>query len=95
MPTTLVTGKTCTFQYGTVQGEAQITTFSTEESGDSESIETLTGTAVLSSSKSYTATVQFLFDGNTVSGERHTVYVADPDGMRTEIACANCGRPRR
>jgi len=68
MATTLVTGKSATFTYDSVQGEAQITTFSTEQTADSESIETLSGTAVLSASKEYTATVSFLFDGNTAGG---------------------------
>ena len=68
MAVELVTGKTCTFQYGTVQGEAQITTFSTEETADSESVETLGGTAVLSANKQYTLTVSFLFDGNKAGG---------------------------
>ena len=68
MATTLLTGKSATFTYGTTQGEAQITTFATDATATSETVETLAGSAPLSSKKEYTATVTFLFDGNLVGG---------------------------
>lgn len=68
MTVSLITGKSATFTYDSVQGTAQITTFTTDQSSTSESVETLGGTAVLSSAKEYTVTVSFLFDGNTTGG---------------------------
>jgi hypothetical protein len=68
MATSLVTGKSATFTYDSVQGEAQITSFSTEDTTEVETVETLGGSAPLPGKEEYVATVSFLFDGNTSGG---------------------------
>jgi hypothetical protein len=64
MATTVVTGKSATFTFGSVAGTAQITTFTPDESRSSETLETLGGTAVTGSTRERTISVDFLFDGN-------------------------------
>jgi hypothetical protein len=89
MSVSLITGKSATFTYDSVQGEAQITAFTTEESSESESIETLAGTAVLTASKAYTATISFLFDGNTTGGGFYkAMQAAFADGLPGTITLA-------
>ena len=68
MATTVITGKSATFTYGSVAGTSQITTFTPDESSSAETIETLGGTAVLSSTKERVIECEFLFDGNIVGG---------------------------
>jgi hypothetical protein len=68
MPTTVITGKSATFTYGSTAGTAQITTFTPDESSSSETIETLGGTAVLSSTKERSISCDFLFDGDQAGG---------------------------
>lgn len=64
----VTTGKSATFTYKTKAGSAQITEYNWDQSSSAESVETLTGTAVTSSSKERTVTCSFLFDGNTSGG---------------------------
>ena len=68
MATTVTTGKSATFSYGSVAGTSQITTFTPDESASPETIETLGGTAVLSSTKERNIECEFLFDGDQVGG---------------------------
>lgn len=64
MAVSVITGKQVTFEYGTVQGTAQITTASIEESADSETIQTLGGSVSLSKGVESTVSAEFLYDGN-------------------------------
>lgn len=64
MATTVTTGKSATFTFGSVAGTAQITSFTPDESASSETVETLGGTAVLQSTKERTVECEFLFDGD-------------------------------
>lgn len=68
MATTVITGKSATFSYGSVAGTSQITTFTPDESASPETIETLGGTAVLSTTVERTVECEFLFDGNITGG---------------------------
>lgn len=67
MATTVTTGKSATFTYGSVAGTSQITTFTPDESSSPETVETLGGTAVLSATKERNIECEFLFDGNTAT----------------------------
>lgn len=68
MATTVVTGKSATFTYDGTSGTAQVTTFTPDESSSAETIETLGGTAVLSSTKERSISCDFLFDGDQAGG---------------------------
>jgi hypothetical protein len=78
--TTVITGKSATFSYGSTAGTAQITTFTPDESSSPETIETLGGTAVLSSTKERTVEVEALFDGDQVGGGFYKVVKDAFDG---------------
>jgi len=67
MATTVLTGKSATFTFDSIAGTAQITTFTPDESRSSETLETLGGTAVIGSTRERTVSVDFLFDGDTVT----------------------------
>jgi len=90
MSVTLLTGKSATFSYDGVSGSMQITSFTTDQTADSETVETLAGSAALSAQKEYTATVSFLFDG-TISGATNfykAVQAAYEDGLPGAITFA-------
>jgi len=67
MATTVITGKSATFTFNSVAGTAQITTFTPEETRSSDTLETLSGTAVVGSTRERTVSVEFLFDGDTIT----------------------------
>lgn len=63
MPTTAITGKQCTFTYGTISGTAQITSATVDESSESETIQTLGGSVAISQGVESTLSCDFLYDG--------------------------------
>lgn len=63
MATTAITGKQCTFEYGTISGTAQITTASIDETATSETIQTLGGSVAISQGVESEITADFLYDG--------------------------------
>jgi hypothetical protein len=68
MPTTAITGKVCTFTYGSNEGTAQITTASVDESASSETIQTLGGSVAIAQGVESTVSCDFLYDGTTAGG---------------------------
>ena len=76
MATTVVTGKSATFTYGSTAGTAQVTAFTPDETSSPETIETLGGTAVLSATKERSVSCDFLFDGDQSGGG----FYADREG---------------
>ena len=68
MATTVTTGKSATFTFGSVAGTAQVTTFTPDESRSSNTVETLSGTAVTGATRERKVSCDFLFDGNLVGG---------------------------
>lgn len=65
---TAITGKACTFTYGSKEGTAQITTATVDEAGSSETIQTLGGSVAISQGVESTISCDFLYDGNTAGG---------------------------
>jgi len=66
--TTAITGKVCTFTYGTKAGEAQITTASVDEAASTDTIQTLGGSVAISQGIESTVGCDFLYDGETAGG---------------------------
>jgi len=63
-----ITGKACTFTYGTKEGSAQITTFTVDESASSNTIQTLGGSVAVSQGVETTVSADFLYDGDETGG---------------------------
>jgi hypothetical protein len=68
MATTAITGKSCTFTYDTVDGTAQITTATVDESASSETVQTLGGSVAISQGVESTISADFLYDGDQATG---------------------------
>ena len=68
MATTAITGKAVTFTYGTVSGEAQITSASVDESASSDTIQTLGGSVAISQGVESSVSADFLYDGDQDGG---------------------------
>lgn len=66
--TTALTGKAVTFSYGAVQGEAQITTASVDETATTETIQTLGGSVAIAQGIESSVTAEFLYDGDAATG---------------------------
>lgn len=68
MATTAITGKQFTVTYGTMDGSAQITTGTIDESSNSETIQTLAGSVAISQGTETTISCDFLYDGDVAGG---------------------------
>jgi hypothetical protein len=68
MATTAITGKACTFVYGSKEGTAQVTSSTVDESATSETIQTLGGSVAISQGVESTVSADFLYDGDQTSG---------------------------
>jgi len=68
MPATAITGKQCTFSYGGLDGSAQITTATVDESASSETIQTLGGSVAIAQGVESTISCDFLYDGDAALG---------------------------
>jgi hypothetical protein len=66
--TTAITGKQCTFEYGTKAGEAQITNSTIDQTAASETIQTLGGSVAVSQGIESEVGCEFLYDGDAVGG---------------------------
>jgi predicted secreted protein len=63
-----ITGKACTFTFGTVAGSAQITTFTVDETADSTTTQTLAGSVTTSKGVEAEVSADFLYDGDETAG---------------------------
>lgn len=68
MSTTAITGKQFTVTADSINGSAQITSGTVDESASSETIQTLAGSAAVSQGVESTITADFLYDGNVSGG---------------------------
>lgn len=68
MPATAITGKACTFEFGSLDGSAQITTATVDESASSETIQTLDGSVAIAQGVESTVSADFLYDGMATGG---------------------------
>jgi hypothetical protein len=68
MPTTVLTGKKFTVSLDGVDGSAQVTTGTVDESSSSNTIQTLAGSAVVSQGVESTVSAEFLYDGDQAGG---------------------------
>jgi hypothetical protein len=67
-PATAITGKSVTFAYGGHSGTAQITSATVDESGSSETIQTLGGSVAVSQGVESKVSADFLYDGDQPGG---------------------------
>jgi hypothetical protein len=81
--TTAITGKSCTFSYGALDGSAQITTATIDEAASSETIQTLAGSVAISQGVESTVSAEFLYDGDMASGSFYAALKAALDGSTT------------
>jgi hypothetical protein len=65
---TAITGKAATFTFGGKSGTAQITSATVDESGTSETIQTLGGSVAVSQGTEATISCDFLYDGDQAGG---------------------------
>ena len=93
MPTTAITGKACTFEYGAVSGSAQITTATIDESASSETIQTLGGSVVISQGIESTVSCDFLYDGAAASGSFYAALKSALDGSTTGVLTVEAESP--
>lgn len=68
MATTVITGKKFTVSLGTMDGSAQVTTGTVDESSSSNTIQTLAGSATISQGVESTISADFLYDGDQTAG---------------------------
>lgn len=68
MPAVAITGKACTFTYGSLDGSAQITTATVDETASSETIQTLGGSVAIAQGVESTISCDFLYDGADAVG---------------------------
>lgn len=68
MATTVLTGKKFTVTLGTMDGSAQVTTGTVDESSSSNTIQTLAGSATISQGVESTISADFLYDGDQAAG---------------------------
>jgi hypothetical protein len=66
--TTAITGKVCTFTYGSKEGTAQITTANVDETASTETIQTLGGSVAIAQGIESEVTCDFLYDGDAAGG---------------------------
>lgn len=89
--TTAITGKACTFAYGSKQGEAQITTASVDESASSETIQTLGGSVAIAQGVESTVSCDFLYDGSPTAGGFYAALKAALDAGTTGVLTIEAG----
>jgi hypothetical protein len=68
MPTTVITGKKFTVSLDGMDGSAQVTTGTVDESSSSNTIQTLAGSATISQGVESTISAEFLYDGDQAAG---------------------------
>ena len=68
MPTTVLTGKKFTVALDGMDGSAQVTTGTVDESSSSNTIQTLAGSATISQGVESTISAEFLYDGDQGGG---------------------------
>ena len=82
MPARSVTGKQCTFTYGTLDASAQVTSVGPARSSSSETVQTLGDAVTVANEKEITVALELLFDPNTsgISALLHAAWVAGGKG---------------
>lgn len=68
MTTTALTGKSVTFEYGSTDGTAQVTSSTIDKQATSNTIQTLGGSVTVSQGQETTVSADFLFDGDQTGG---------------------------
>ena len=82
MPVKHVTGKQCTFTFGTLDASAQVTNVSPSRSSSSDTVQTLGDAVTTAAEKELTVSVELLFDPTTngISALLHSAWVAGTEG---------------
>lgn len=90
MPAVAITGKQVTFTFGALDGSAQVTTATVDESASSETIQTLAGSVAIAQGVEATISADFLYDGQA-SGGFYAALKAALDSGSTGVLTINAG----
>lgn len=85
MPARSVTGKQCTFTYGTLDASSQVTSVNPGRTSSSETVQTLGDSVTVSAEKELTVGLELLFDPDTsgISALLHAAWVDGGKGTLT------------
>lgn len=77
-----ITGKQCTFTYGSLDASAQVTAVNPDRSASAETVQTLGDSVTVANEKEITVGLELLFDPeeNGISSLLHAAWVGQGDG---------------